>query len=179
MRTRRPPGQKVDVPSTFVPADVAPRRSVADAAGAHVVDLCADMLRDAPDAWPDYVGASDAVHGDGLHLSAQGQRYVADKVLQLLPAIGLDRDALPADLPWGFDVDAAAPAASLEAHYARHRAALDRGSGVPPRRDDAPPEPLLLLRVVAAPTTAAFLAGLLLGVGLLLFRGGPRRRLRA
>ena len=69
--------------------------------------------------------------GDGLHLSGAGQRFVAEKLLALLPTLGLDRDALAYDAPWGFEVDANEPASSLRAHFARHRGALQANSGVP------------------------------------------------
>ena len=53
------------------------------------------------------------------------------ELLALLPTLGLDRDALAYDAPWGFEVDANEPAASLRAHFARHRGALQANSGVP------------------------------------------------
>ena len=57
---------------------------VARAAGAHVLDVGRLMVAD--DGWPAFVGAGDA-DGDGLHLSAAGQRFVADALIAALPAV--------------------------------------------------------------------------------------------
>ena len=107
--------------------DVAAR--VAGRHGCALLDVHQLMLREAD--WPRYVGAGTE-DGDGLHLSGSGQRFVAEKLLALLPTLGLDRDALAYDAPWGFEVDANEPAASLRARFARHRpGALQANSGVP------------------------------------------------
>jgi lysophospholipase L1-like esterase len=142
---------------------------VARAAGAHVLDVGRLMVAD--DGWPAFVGAGDA-DGDGLHLSAAGQRFVADALIGALPGLGLDRDGLAYDLPWGFEVDAADPETSLARHFAAHGGRLAAGDGVPAR--GAPPAGSLLDRVLTAPAATTFLLGLALGAYAVLLRG--RRR---
>ena len=152
--------------------DVAAR--VAGRHGCALLDVHQLMLREAD--WPRYVGAGSE-EGDGLHLSGAGQRFVAEKLLALLPTLGLDRDALAYDAPWGFEVDAKAPAASLRAHFARHRGALQANSGVPGLdREESRPLP-------GAPSeysyggvpAGAFLLGVACGVVLLALTRRPRR----
>ena len=92
---------------------------------------------------------------------------------QALPGLGLDRDGLAYDLPWGFEVDAADPGTSLARHFAAHRGRLAAGDGVPARA--APPAGLpaasLLDRVLTAPAATTFLLGLALGAYAVLLRG--------
>ena len=48
------------------------------------LDVHRGMLAEGEDVWPAYVGAHDAADGDGLHLSAEGQRWIGKKLLDLL-----------------------------------------------------------------------------------------------
>ena len=135
------------------------------------------MLQE-PD-WPSLVGASEP-DGDGLHFSPAGQRFVAAKMLDLLKTLGLARENLAYDLPWGTEVDPDAYAPSLRRHFATSRAFLAERSGAALEPGTpgaaAPPEPPAWLRVAHAPATSAFLLGALCGAGaLLLF---TRRRVR-
>ena len=109
---------------------------VAAAEGVPVVDVHTLMLAD--DKWPQYVGA-DLASGDGLHLSPEGQRFVARKLLALLaqemalpvPIEGIspqerlmiDVPTLPVHLPPGVRMPPAGFEALIEAHEERRRAA--------------------------------------------------------
>ena len=150
--------------------DVAAR--VAARQGCALLDVHRLMLKDAD--WPRFVGAG-LEDGDGLHLSPSGQRFVAQNLLALLPSLGLDRAALAYDAPWGFDVDAADPAPSLRAHFARHRAALHANSGVSAEMPEARPLPGSADPILASRSVGAFLLGMACGVVLLALSRRPRR----
>mmetsp|Transcript_29109 Transcript_29109/g.87003 ORF Transcript_29109/g.87003 Transcript_29109/m.87003 type:complete len:134 (+) Transcript_29109:410-811(+) len=131
----------------------------------------------AEDDWPALVGANDG-DGDGLHLSSAGQAFVAEQLLKVLPSLGLERDALPYELPWGSEVDASAPGSTLRAHFARHRAALAAGSGAggPAAGGAGPVTAPCWLHTLHGPVYSAFLAGTLVGALAVLSLRRRRRR---
>jgi len=53
---------------------------------------------------------------DGLHLSPAGQRFVSEKLLSQLVAMGVDREAFQEDYPWGHAIDPEDPEGSIRRH---------------------------------------------------------------
>jgi len=105
---------------------------VAASLGVPCLDVHGLMLAEGGGAaWPAFVGADDAEHGDGLHLSASGQRFVGDCLLRLLADAGLDPASLPTELPLGSAVDPGNFVASMLEHQrlARASSAGSRGHG--------------------------------------------------
>ena len=53
---------------------------------------------------------------DGLHLSTAGQQFVSEKLFAQLTAMGIDREDLEPDLPWGHAIDPDDPEGSIRQH---------------------------------------------------------------
>jgi isoamyl acetate esterase len=68
------------------------------------LDVWRLMLSEGEDRWPGFVGAGKD-GGDGLHLSPEGQQYVADHLIALLEKATIPAEQMPAELPWGRDID--------------------------------------------------------------------------
>ena len=70
------------------------------------LDLWSAMLGMGDDHWPKFVGAGRA-GGDGLHLSLEGQQFVANNLIALLEKETTPAEDLPQEFPWGRDINRA------------------------------------------------------------------------
>ena len=88
-----------------------------------------------PSEWPVFVGSADP-HGDGLHLSKEGQRFVYARLRETLSTLGLEREQVAQELPWGYEVNPRDPLSSLQTYqrakhqYARVGVSSDSKPGV-------------------------------------------------
>lgn len=81
----------------------------------HFLDLWTLMLEQegGEDVW------STFLLNDGLHLSEAGQEFVGQQLLHLLDSHVTEVEKLPAELPWGSDVNVLDFEASFRAHQAK------------------------------------------------------------
>ena len=137
-------------------AYAAAAKRVAARRGVRCLDVHGLMLAEGGSGaggWPSFVGAGDPA-GDGLHLSATGQRFVADRLVELLlTATGggpgeprgaplVDLEVLPTELPLGSAVDPSRFQASLLDHQVHARAlAVGNGHARPAAAPAASPLP--------------------------------------
>lgn len=79
------------------------------------LDIWKLMLSEGEDKWPSFVGAGKE-GGDGLHLSSEGQQYVATHLIDLLEMKTIPAERIPTELPWGRDIDASNFQLSINTH---------------------------------------------------------------
>lgn len=90
-------------------------KKVAEKYNAIFVDVYALMIEQGENVWPSFVGANDP-DGDGLHLSAEGQTFVAKQVIRAIETRTVSLQSIPAELPWGSELDRETFQQTMEAY---------------------------------------------------------------
>jgi hypothetical protein len=94
----------------------APATPPAPSAVVLFLDVWTEMLEQGEDTWSSYL------QSDGLHLSPEGNDFVAQQVMHLLDTHVVEVEALPSELPWGSGVDPEDYEASFRSHQAKYSA---------------------------------------------------------
>lgn len=90
-------------------------KRVADRYSVLFIDVLHLMLDQGHAVWPRFVGAGQP-GGDGLHLSSEGQEFVAKQVIELIEASSIKIENLPMELPFGAALEGQSFDAVMDIH---------------------------------------------------------------